>query len=142
MTATYEKHGIRFLFPENWRLEEQPGKGQWTVSVQSPQTAFWSVTVDETGRSPEALAADALAALREEYTALDVIDVEEAVGRRQTVGHDVAFFCLDLTNTGAIRAFRADSRSVLLLYQANDAEWEQMGLVFRAISESLSCGDA
>lgn len=142
MTATYENHGIRFLFPENWRLEEQEGTGQWTVSAQSPQTAFWSITVDETGRSPEALARDALAALREEYGALDVSDVEEVVGRRKVVGHDVAFFCLDLTNTGAIRAFRAESRTVLLLYQANDTEWEQVRLVFRAISESLQCGDA
>jgi hypothetical protein len=141
MTATYEKHGVEFLFPENWKLEEQEGEGQWSVAVQSPLTAFWSITVDETGRSPESLAADALAALREEYASLDVSEVNEPVGRWDAVGHDVAFFCLDLTNTGAIRAFRAGSRSVLLLFQANDAEWGQVKRVFRAMGESLRCSE-
>jgi hypothetical protein len=139
MTATYENHGIQFLYPENWKLEEQQGQGQWTVSVQSPQTAFWSITVDETGRSPEALAADAVETLRHEYPPLDVSEVKERVGRWDAVGHDVAFFCLDLTNTGGIRAFRVDARSVLLLFQANDTEWEQVKLVFRAMAESLQC---
>lgn len=139
MTATYENHGVGFLFPENWKVEEQQAERRWTVSVQSPQTAFWSITVDETGPSPESMAADALAALRDEYGALDVSDVHEPVGRWDAVGHDVAFFCLDLTNTGGIRAFRADARSVLLLFQATDAEWEQVHMVFRAMAESLRC---
>ena len=142
MPATYHKHGFHFLFPENWTLEEQEGEGQWSVSVQSPQTAFWSMTVDETGRSPEELAANALRAIREEYPTLDVTDVEEHVGAFDAVGHDLAFFCLNLTNTGRVRAFRAGSRCVLLLFQANDAEWQQMEAVFRAITASLNLNEA
>lgn len=138
MPAVYQNKGIRFLFPENWSLEEQQGEGQWSVNVLSPETAFWSLTVDEHGRSPEELVRDALRALQEEYPLLDATAAEEPLGRWKTVGHDLGFFCLDLTNTGKIRAFRAGKRSLLLLFQANDHEWARIEKVFLAISLSLT----
>ena len=40
MVETFEDDGIRFRYPENWRLEREDTDTGWTVVVQSPETAF------------------------------------------------------------------------------------------------------
>src|SRR5262249_21326850 len=40
MVAQFEESGIRFKYPENWQLEREESESGWTVSVQSPDTAF------------------------------------------------------------------------------------------------------
>jgi hypothetical protein len=142
MAAVYEDDGIRFRFPENWRLEQDEAGGGTTISVMSPDTAFWSLTVHEASVAPEAAAQAALVALREEYATLDAEHVSEPFGRWQAVGHDVHFLCLDLTNSCWIRAFQTPRHTLLVLYQANDLELETSEPVLRAIGQSLEVLDA
>ena len=40
MVAEFDAPGIRFKYPENWQLEREDNEAGWTVSVQSPETAF------------------------------------------------------------------------------------------------------
>ena len=139
MTASYQKHGIQFLYPENWILEEQDGDHQETVSVQSPNTAFWSITIDYNGTSPDSLLTNTLSVLQEEYSTLDTTPVEENIGDRKAVGQNIAFFCMDLTNTAHIRVFQVGQVTLLILYQASDLEWPTTAAVFEAITLSLHC---
>lgn len=139
MTASYQKHGIQFLYPENWILEEQDGDNQDTVSVQSPNTAFWSLTIDYNGTSPDSLITNTLSVLQEEYSTLDATPVEENIGERKAVGQNLAFFCMDLTNTARIRVLQVGQVTLLILYQASDLEWSTTVAVFEAITLSLDC---
>ena len=139
MTASYQKHGIQFLYPENWILEEQDGDHQETVSVQSPNTAFWSLTIDYNGTRPDSLLTNTLSVLQEEYSTLDATPVEENIGDRKAVGQNIAFFCMDLSNTAHIRAFQVGQVTLLILYQASDLEWPTTAAVFEAITLSLDC---
>ena len=77
--------------------------------------------------------------LQEEYSTLDATPVEENIGDRKAVGQNIAFFCMDLTNTAHIRAFQVGQVTLLILYQASDLEWPTTAAVFEAITLSLDC---
>jgi hypothetical protein len=138
MPARYAKLGIRFQYPENWTLDESDAiKGDDSVSVYSPDGAFWSIIKHPLSSSPEELVEAALAAMRQEYDELDAEPVEETCGRQALVGFDINFYCLDLTNTALIRAFRTAQGAYLVLCQADDREFQEVEAVFRAITRSL-----
>ena len=142
MPAIYQDHGIRFLFPENWRLDQSRHRGGVTISVQSPATGFWSITLESRRVEPQAAADAALKALQDEYSVLDFEEVNEEIGSRVAVGFDVNFLSLDLSNTTWIRAFRGPNCTALLLYQTSDLELESMEPVLRAIRTGLEFADA
>ena len=68
MPGVYEKMGIRFLYPDNWTLDEEEAlEGNRSVTVYSPER---SVLVDRAapdGTDPDELASTAVAALQAEY---------------------------------------------------------------------------
>src|SRR5437868_1227970 len=98
MAAIYDEDGIRFRYPENWRLEREESEHGWTVSLQSPETAFLLIALDEQTPKPQRMAELALATLREEYPELESDACADAVAGQPAVGHDFRFFSLDLTN--------------------------------------------
>ena len=53
MPAEFNKLGIRFLYPENWTLDEQEAlEGNRSVTVYSPGGAFWSIAMHEPNVDP------------------------------------------------------------------------------------------
>lgn len=138
MPAVYDEHGIRFAFPENWSLDA-PGEsaGEMTVTVTSPGTAFWSLSVYPGDVRPAELLAEALAAMQAEYPALEFDDAEEEIEEQLLVGYDLNFFYLDLCNTATVRGFFRGGSTFLLLCQAEDHELAEAEPVFRAITASL-----
>ncbi len=139
MPALFDKLGIRFQYPENWTLETGGEIDDEGATVFSPGGAFWSIVIRGVEDDPAEVADLALDALNVEYEDLDSEAVEEEVAGQVLVGHDVNFYCLDLTNTAQIRAFRRD-RTYLILCQAEDREYDAVAPVFRAITVSLLAG--
>jgi hypothetical protein len=141
MAALFDDEGIRFRYPENWQLEREENEAGWTVSLQSPGTAFLMLSVREDSPSADALADETLAALREEYPGLEADECVDTLAGRPAVGHDIRFFSFDLTNTCWTRSFRTARGTVLVLCQANDLELETAEPVLRAICASLAVED-
>ena len=71
MAAKFDEGGLRFRYPENWRLEREQDETGWTVSLQSPNTAFLMVCLREDGPDTQQLAEAALEALKEDYPELE-----------------------------------------------------------------------
>jgi hypothetical protein len=141
MAAQFDDGGIRFRYPENWRLERENNESGWTVSVQSPDTAFLVVTVDEDMPSTEQMAQTALEALRTEYPDLEADECMDTLAGQPAIGHDIHFISLDLTNTGWTRSFYSGRGTVLVMWEANDWELEANEPVLRAICASLEVDD-
>src|SRR5271163_4162407 len=99
MAAQFDHGGIRFLYPENWRMEREDNADGWTVSVQSPQTAFLLLTVDEELPGTDEMLAATLEAMKADYPDLEVEDCVDSVAGLPAVGHNIRFISLDLTNT-------------------------------------------
>lgn len=141
MAAVFDSEGFRFHYPENWKLAREDGEEGWTVSLQSPGTAFMMITVREDLPSADEVADATLAALREEYSDLEAKEAMEPICGQPAVGHDIHFFSFDLTNSCWTRSFYTARGTVMVLAQVNDLELESAQPVFRAICASLSVED-
>ena len=141
MAAQFDEGGIRFRYPENWRLEREENDAGWTVSVQSPDTAFMLISLREDMPSTDRMAATALEALREDYPDLEADECVDSLAGQPAVGHDIRFTSLDLTNTCWTRSFYCADGTVLVMCQLNDLELEKHEPVLRAICASLKLED-
>jgi hypothetical protein len=137
MAAMFEEDGIRFQYPENWKLEREEDETGWTVSVESPGTAFLMVCLRDDLPTPIELAETALAALREDYPDLEADEQVDTLAGQMAVGHDIRFFSLDLTNTCWTRSFYSARGTVLVMCQTSDMELEKNEPVLRAICASF-----
>jgi hypothetical protein len=137
MPAEFHDGGLHFRYPENWQLERQDSEDGWTVSVQSPDTAFLMICLREDMPSTNQLADAALEALKEEYKELEADDCIESLAGQPAVGHDIRFFSLDLPNTCWTRSFYSAQGTVLVVCQINDLELAKNEPVLKAMCASL-----
>jgi hypothetical protein len=136
--ATFSRFGIRFQYPANWQLHEDQVEA-WPVSLslQSPGTAFWSLTLYRKLLPVETVAEEALAALRAEYSDLDVAVSPLTTSQGEGRAYDLNFYCLDLLIAGRLQVFDYHDHTFVILSQAEDREFDRSQLVLRAITESL-----
>jgi hypothetical protein len=137
VAANFEDGGIRFRYPENWRLEREENEAGWTVSLHSPDTAFVMVCFRDDTPAPNDMAEAALAALKDDYPELESEERLDSVAGQPATGYDVRFFSLDFSNTCFLRSFYTCEGTVLILWQANDLELERIEPVLRAICASV-----
>jgi hypothetical protein len=138
MVASYEKFGIRVLYPENWTVQdEQVDDWPRSVSIQSPQGAYWELQVYPSRISPARLTKQALSAMKQIYEDLEAEPVTEELGDVTASGYDLSFFCLDFLVTSRIRSFYTGSRTCILTYQAESREFDRQEPVFSAMTQSL-----
>jgi len=140
-TKKYDNHGIQFQYPENWELEEQADDQEVMVALQSPGTAFWSLTLYYERPDPAAIIDSAVEAYKEEYEELDVYPLEGDLCQRETIGKEIEFVCLELVNKATIQSFYTDRFTAVLLTQSTDYEGEEILKVLQAVSSSLACDE-
>lgn len=139
MPALFDRLGISFQYPENWRLDEADIlEGRKSVTVYSPSGgAFWMVSVHPRGSQPAKLAADALHAMTQEYEEVESKPVSETLSEFDLVGYDLNFYYLDLTNSAVVRCVRTEHGTLTIFYQGEDREYDAIEPVFRAMTVSL-----
>jgi hypothetical protein len=137
MPLVFQADGIRFQYPDSWRLTREDAKTGWTVSVESPETAFFMLAFDDQMPEVGLVVQTVLDALRADYPELEAEDAVESIAGQPALGHDIRFFSLDLTNTCRTRSFYSDAGTILVMWQTNDLELDDVEPVFRAICASL-----
>jgi hypothetical protein len=138
MPATFDQHGLRFEYPDNWSVDQgEDIEANQQVVVSSPHTAFWQLTKHPPGTELETLFDEVLAALRSEYREIEVELESELVEGRLVTGFTVNFFFLDLTNTCWLRGIETAAANYLLICQSEDREFAHVELVFRAMLASV-----
>jgi hypothetical protein len=135
MIHQFDEEGFRFRYPKDWKIEREESDTRWTVTVQSPDTAFLMLTVDAEMPEVQDVLATALEALKEDYPNLEAEEVEEDIGGEPAAGHEIRFFSFDFLNTCWTRSFYAPHGTVLLMCQTNDLEKNEP--ILRAICASV-----
>ena len=138
MAARFDRDGIGLSYPESWKLEFEDSDTGWTISLQSPDTAFLLVSHYEDMPDLEQVAQTTLEAMQAEYADLESEEIFETVAGQPAVGHDIRFFALDLTNSCWVRSFYGAYGTVLVMWQATDMEMDKNGPVLDAICASLT----
>lgn len=139
MDREFVNHGIRFQYPSEWELSEQSKPGEVSISVSSPRTAFWTVSLFYDRPEPQEIIETVLAAFHEEYDELDDYPARARLCQHKTVARDIEFVCLELLNSAWARSFRTEDYTVLVLYQASDVDLEETLPAMEAITRSLKC---
>ena len=135
MPIEYNKSGIRFHYPDNWKLDASADCQM--VTVYSPGGAFWTVSRHTRIVDTKELAKAAVDALRGEYAEIEVEEVNETVAGHELVGFDISFYYVDLTNSASVRAVRADRSTFTIFCQAEDREFAKFLDVFQAMTTNL-----
>ena len=141
MPSEFADGGIRFKYPDNWQLERENSDTGWSVSVQSPGTAFMLVTMHADMPSVERVAQTVLAAMQEVYPELEADDCIDSLAGQPAIGHDIRFFSLDLTNSCWTRTVYSARGTLLVMCQTSDLEYETSEPVLRAMRKSLQLDD-
>lgn len=137
MSKTYAAHGLRFQYPEGWELSEQQQENELLITVSSPDTSFWTLTLLYDRPEPDEIIESALEVFQDEYEDLDIYDSEAKLCRRETLAKDLEFICFELVNSAFLRAVQLPNFSLLVLYQGTDHELEDTLESLEAISTSL-----
>lgn len=141
MPAKFQKLGISFQYPDNWTLDEEDAlAGRQSVTVYCPGGAFWSVAVHPRSADPAQLTKAVVEAMKQEYKEVEATEAREVLAGREMTGYDLNFFFLDLTNTARIRGLRADQATYTVFCQAEDREFDEIQIVFQAMTASLLSG--
>ena len=138
MTATFEKNGLRFLYPESWKLAEfSEAKEFHEVSLESPDGSIWSVSVFPGEAQQQQLVESCLEALKEQYDDLEAIGFDGEFNGYPATGFDADFYCLDFLVTAQTRTLKHNGKTFSFFCQAESREFEKNQDVFDAITLSL-----
>lgn len=141
MPRTYEQHGIRFLYPDNWEVsDEQSLEPPYSVGLQTPQGGMWVLQIHEQGE-PLELAGEALSTMRSEYAELEADSITERIEEHDVIGFEMRFYYLDFVVMARVLSLRYRDRTLVLLFQAEDRDYDTLAPIFHAILVSVLRGD-
>ncbi|MFM8272568.1 MAG: hypothetical protein ACKODX_09570 [Gemmata sp.] len=137
---TFERERIAIRYPDTWTVEEAEDAetGGWTVAVQSPETAFFMMSLQPEARDPGDLADQSLDALKAEYAELDSEEVVEPICGQPAVGFNADFLTVDTATTCRVRCLDTFAGPLVLLAQVSDYDRERNDPVLLAIVNSLN----
>jgi hypothetical protein len=139
---SFERDGISFRYPANWRGEpEQFDDGGWSFLVSSPKTAFALVALRPDARDPADLADQTLDALKADYQELDAENRVETVAGMMAIGHDIDFLTVDTAITCRTRCLESPAGPLLVMAQTSEYDREENDPILQAILASLRVGE-
>lgn len=146
MTAVYDKLGLKFLYPENWRLiDESDSEAPHVITLETPDgSCTWAVHVYPHQTDCDAVLKEVLASLQETYEDLEVAPSTVEFGDVEGTGVEALFYCLDFLIRAELQIVETAEHVLLFWAQAEDRVFDEQNMVFKAISISLlrSLGDS
>ena len=138
MSVVYDKWGVRFIYPEGWKItEDQTNERPRTLSLESPAGGTWELLLYDDHSSPDELVADALEAMRKEYDDVESSAWTDCLDEVEVVGCEMYFYYLDLLIHCRAMAAPLGDQTALFLWQAEDRTFTELEAVFRAITICL-----
>jgi len=121
MTAVYDKLGLNFMYPENWRLiDDSDSDTPHVITLETPDgSCTWAVHVYPANADRDEILKSTLASLQETYEDLAM------------------FYCLDFLIRAELQIVESPKHLLLFWSQAEDRVYDEQDLVFKAISVSL-----
>lgn len=138
MPQWYEHNGLRFAYPENWRLEEEDNLDTpLDISLHTPGGGLWSLHSVPGGMSPGEAAQQVLKGIEAEFMEVEHESAQLQLLDHLWLGFEIRFFCFDYLVEGRIWAVRVPGRTLVCSYQCHDSDFEKLEQVFQAVMASL-----
>ena len=143
MTKIYEGLGLSCMYPENWSLTEDTDEARVVgFTIESPTSAFITVTEYPWTVAPREALEQAQDIMKSEYDNLEYDEVDpelELDGRplADSRAGDAHFYYLDLLVVSRFVAFTVDRKTFLVQIQAEDRDFQELEMVFKAMMVSM-----
>lgn len=137
--AIYQGHGVQFEYPEDWTIQEESGADQTTISVQSPGTTYWTLSLFEDRPDAEQVAESVITAYEEMYEELDIYEPDVQVLGVPAIARELDFVCLDLVSTASLIVFQSLKHTILITFQGEDRDLEKTRPIVELMTRSLLC---
>lgn len=143
MPKTHQSQGLSITYPDNWNLTEDYQDDQVVgFQIQSPGSAFLALLMFDWTTTPEQAIEQAASVIQSEYE-----NVESESFKPQLISHpgpladtsgrELYFYYLDLLVHAKFIAFGIPHHTVLIQFQAEDAEFQSLEKVFEAMLLTL-----
>lgn len=148
MTAVYNKLGISFMYPENWKLLDETDGTPHVVTLESPDgSSTWSVHVYDRDHDPGEVLKETLVALEEAYSDAEISELEgdgfdrlkqmPGIDGEAIQGVEAMFYCLDFLIRARLCLIGTDQHWLLVWSQAEDRDFDKLEIIFSAMTISL-----
>jgi len=135
---TFDRDGISFRYPANWRVDAEEGSEGWTITLTSRETAFAIISLRPDARDPADLADQTFEAFKAEYKELDAENAIQTIAGQVAIGHDIDFMTVDTAISCRTRCLETPGGPLLVMCQTSEYDREQNDPVLRAIVASLA----
>ena len=142
MTATYQKRGLKFLYPENWKLTDEAETDlPCSISLETPDGgALWAVHLYEIDSDPDEILKTTLATLQVTYPDLEITPCQTDFAAANGTAVEAMFFCLDFLIRARLQVIPNREYQLLFWFQAEDREFDKLELIFQALATSVLQG--
>ena len=139
MTAVYDKLGLKFLYPENWKLmDDSDSEIPHVITLETPDgSCTWAVHVYPAEFDRDEVLKETISTLQETYEDLEVSPAQVEFGTVTGNGVETMFYCLDFLIRAQLQIVEMSDHLLLFWAQAEDREFGKHDLVFKAMSVSL-----
>ena len=137
MVKEFSSDGLSFNYPDEWALQREEDDSGWTVTVQSPATAFAVVRLDRDMPTIEQVAITALEALKDDFPKLQAESAIDTLAGEMAIGHDIEFFSVDVPTTCWTRSFYGLAGTVLVWCQVPALDEPEHESALRGICTSM-----
>jgi hypothetical protein len=138
LTVIYDKLGVRLIYAEGWKITEDDLDAEpRTLSIESPCGGIWELMLYSDPRDGDELADEALSVLGEEYEDLETTGYTTEFADVAASGYEIYFYHLDLLIHSRIITAPLGGQTALLLWQAEDRDFDELEPVFRAMATTL-----
>lgn len=126
--------GLSIPYPENWMVSNDGSdKDTDSVFIESPNTAFLSVSLYDDSTGPLQAIERAMEAMQSEYEDIEYEDIEVDLELLDIKARELRFYFLDLVVVSRLIAFRVGQTTYLVQQQAEDREFGELEPVFFAM---------
>ncbi len=134
----FQKHGVRFHYPDIWQLEESVNDDDdIVITVSSDGTCFWSIHILNDSPPPPEVIKSCVDAFAEEYDDADATRAERWLAEMPAYAREVEFSCYELMNTASLQSVRTRDFTLLVFWQGTDHELEQYRPLLESMTESV-----
>ena len=138
MTAVYDKLGLKFLYPENWKLIDNSADSPQVITLETPDgSTTWSVHVYPAETDGDLVLKETLDSLQQTYEDLEIAPHRLQFGELEATGVEAMFYCLDFLIRAQLHFLRTRDKLLLFWTQAEDRDFDKQQIVFQAIAVSL-----
>lgn len=138
MPANFESFGIKFLYPDNWKVSDRgEDEGSEGVTLELPSGGFFTIERELEGQIEEELIEEILDSFEQEYEEVERenIQLDDAGPNERAV--EFRFYYLDLLVISRLVILPIEEQTYLIQMQAESRDFDANEMVFAAILKQL-----